>query len=130
MLYVVCMYCRMSSVGAETCCMSSVGTETCYMSSVGAETCCMSSVGTETCYMSSVGAETCHMFSVGTEACRQTVEGKEYTGTKDTTEDGVTCQRWDSQTPHDHGWTDPNKFPDATLSDAANHCRTPGDDGY
>ena len=36
------------------------------------------------------------------------------------------CQRWDSQTPHAHPYTDPAMFPrDATIADAANYCRNP-----
>ena len=39
---------------------------------------------------------------------------------------GVTCQRWDSQSPKSHPYTDPAMFPhDATIADAANYCRNP-----
>ena len=45
------------------------------------------------------------------------------------TQNGVTCQRWDAQTPHDHtSASDAQYFPDATLSDASNFCRIPTDD--
>ena len=39
---------------------------------------------------------------------------------------GVECQRWDSQTPWSHPYTDPAMFPhDATIADASNYCRNP-----
>ena len=53
--------------------------------------------------------------------------GKEYAGKLSVTVSGKTCQRWDSQTPHVHDNTNPDWFPDNTLSDAANYCRNPGD---
>ena len=48
-----------------------------------------------------------------------------YVGTLSTTENGKTCQRWDSQTPHSHSWTDESRYPDITVSDASNYCRNP-----
>ena len=48
-----------------------------------------------------------------------------YDGAVSSTLNGLTCQRWDSQTPHKHHYTDPSLFPEATLEDAANYCRTP-----
>ena len=54
--------------------------------------------------------------------------GNSYTGTVAVTQNGVTCQRWDAQTPHDHtSASDAQYFPDATLSDASNFCRNPTD---
>ena len=39
---------------------------------------------------------------------------------------GFMCQRWDSQVPHTHPYTNPSMFPhDGTLADAANYCRNP-----
>ena len=39
---------------------------------------------------------------------------------------GFMCQRWDSQVPHTHPYTDPAMFPhDGTIADAANYCRNP-----
>ena len=49
--------------------------------------------------------------------------GWAYGGTTSTTKSGLECQRWDSQTPHTHTWTDPNKFIDSTI--AHNYCRNP-----
>ena len=31
-------------------------------------------------------------------------KGQDYTGTIAVTKDGVTCQRWDSNTPHSHNY--------------------------
>ena len=48
-----------------------------------------------------------------------------YIGTWQTTRSGKTCQRWDSQTPHNPSSTyvQASQFPDASISDAANYCR-------
>ncbi|XP_035690797.1 uncharacterized protein LOC118425782, partial [Branchiostoma floridae] len=45
-----------------------------------------------------------------------------YRGTASVTETGRTCQRWDSQTPHEHTWT-PVNHPSAGLEQ--NYCRNP-----
>ncbi|XP_060558946.1 uncharacterized protein LOC132719211 isoform X2 [Ruditapes philippinarum] len=52
-----------------------------------------------------------------------------YNGFKSTTYDGHTCQRWDSQTPHKHSRNQADRFPDASVADAANYCRDPDDEG-
>jgi len=44
-------------------------------------------------------------------------QGKEYRGFKNTTKNGKTCQRWDSQSPHTHS-AKGDKF-------LENYCRTP-----
>ncbi len=51
-----------------------------------------------------------------------------YTGSKSSTITGLTCQRWDSQTPHEHTRTS-TLYPNADLSE--NYCRNPdgGGDG-
>ena len=48
-----------------------------------------------------------------------------YDETISSTLTGLTCQRWDSQSPHEHNYTDPRFFPDATLDEVRNYCRTP-----
>ncbi|XP_067900721.1 plasminogen [Heterodontus francisci] len=48
--------------------------------------------------------------------------GENYRGKISQTEDGVTCQRWNSQTPHLHGYN-PTFFPDKYLEE--NYCRNP-----
>ena len=35
------------------------------------------------------------------------------------------CQRWDSQSPHPHNLTDPERFPDVSVEAASNYCRNP-----
>ncbi|XP_060591426.1 plasminogen-like [Ruditapes philippinarum] len=50
---------------------------------------------------------------------------KQYSGTTTTTYDGHTCQRWGSQTPHKHTRTQPIRFPERSVTDAANYCRDP-----
>nr|XP_055041453.1 plasminogen-like [Misgurnus anguillicaudatus] len=48
--------------------------------------------------------------------------GEDYRGKINITLSGDTCQRWDSQTPHTHGYT-PSAFPGKFLED--NYCRNP-----
>ncbi|XP_019630377.1 PREDICTED: plasminogen-like, partial [Branchiostoma belcheri] len=48
--------------------------------------------------------------------------GASYRGTASITVTGKTCQRWDSQTPHGHGFT-PDNHPSAGLEH--NYCRNP-----
>ncbi|CAH1777808.1 unnamed protein product, partial [Owenia fusiformis] len=57
--------------------------------------------------------------------CKYTQVGFEYLGNLSITTTGLTCQRWDKQSPHAHKYTDPSKFPDITLGDAQNYCRNP-----
>lgn len=52
----------------------------------------------------------------------------EYTGHTSVTKDGNTCQSWAQDTPHQHKYHDNNMFPDDTVADAANHCRSPDND--
>ena len=60
-----------------------------------------------------------------------TPRGHNYMGTVNVTSAGIPCQRWDSDTPHIPHYNESFQFPDATLDDAANHCRNPQlvDDG-
>ena len=51
------------------------------------------------------------------------VRGLSYSGKVSVTQQNIPCQRWDSQHPHAHGYTDSSMFPDTTLADAANYCR-------
>ena len=46
-----------------------------------------------------------------------------YQGKHALTKDNVVCQRWDSQIPHEHTFTDASQYPDATVQDAENYCR-------
>ena len=45
-------------------------------------------------------------------------------GTISVTADGIECQRWDSQEPHQHGYTDARQFPDRDFNASANYCRS------
>ncbi|KAM7368395.1 hypothetical protein PAMP_014617 [Pampus punctatissimus] len=51
--------------------------------------------------------------------------GEKYRGKTSTTESGFTCQRWDSQKPHNHGYI-PSALPEKYLEE--NYCRNPDGD--
>ncbi|XP_071115791.1 uncharacterized protein [Haliotis cracherodii] len=58
-----------------------------------------------------------------------------YTGTQSTTRSGKTCQRWDGQEPHSHGYEDgqfiiPGFDSLQTVKESANYCRDPSRSGY
>ena len=55
--------------------------------------------------------------------CKQTALGEDYQGTVSVTENGLVCQRWDQQTPQKHDYGHDNKYPDGSVSAAANYCR-------
>ncbi|XP_019616148.1 PREDICTED: plasminogen-like [Branchiostoma belcheri] len=60
-------------------------------------------------------------FAMGTcEASCRVGDGASYRGTVSVTATGMTCQRWDSQTPHRHTMT-PAKYPSLEQ----NYCRNP-----
>ena len=50
--------------------------------------------------------------------------GLEYRGSISKTASGVACQRWDSQTPHQHNLKDED-MPGGSLSANENYCRNP-----
>ncbi|XP_034018016.1 plasminogen isoform X2 [Thalassophryne amazonica] len=58
------------------------------------------------------------------EDCIQ-CSGENYRGKTSTTANGFTCQRWDSQKPHNHGYN-PSALPDKYLEE--NYCRNPDGD--
>ncbi|XP_041354676.1 plasminogen-like [Gigantopelta aegis] len=63
--------------------------------------------------------------------CYRVVNGHVvYAGRKMTTESGITCQRFDQQTPHEHSRTNPASYPDASLAAAENFCRDPDGEGF
>ncbi|XP_061785460.2 plasminogen isoform X1 [Nerophis lumbriciformis] len=59
-----------------------------------------------------------------TEECIH-CSGEDYRGKVTTTESGYTCQRWDSQKPHNHGYI-PSALPEKYLEE--NYCRNPDGD--
>ncbi|XP_062858491.1 plasminogen [Trichomycterus rosablanca] len=64
--------------------------------------------------------ETCDIQNC-TEECIH-CSGEDYRGKVSSTESGYTCQRWDSQKPHNHGYT-PSALPEKYLEE--NFCRNP-----
>ncbi|XP_069370993.1 plasminogen [Paralichthys olivaceus] len=67
--------------------------------------------------------EHCNVASC-TEECIH-CSGENYRGKISTTENGFTCQRWDSQAPHNHGYF-PSALPEKYLEE--NYCRNPDGD--
>ncbi|CAH1238878.1 FN1 [Branchiostoma lanceolatum] len=67
---------------------------------------------------------TCWLLLVA-ESC-QMGDSASYRGTVSVTETGKTCQRWDSQEPHEHLSVTPGNYPSAGLQQ--NYCRNP--DGH
>lgn len=67
---------------------------------------------------------------IPTERCYTTSTHYQYTGKWSYTVTGILCQRWDSETPHGGGYTDPSLYPDDTVFDAANYCRDPDKTGF
>ena len=57
--------------------------------------------------------------------CLYTHFGTAYMGSVSRTKSGKACQRWSSQTPHDHDHTSDTEYPDSSVSEAANYCRNP-----
>ncbi|KAM3603515.1 uncharacterized protein V6R79_023870 [Siganus canaliculatus] len=67
--------------------------------------------------------EHCNVASC-TEDCIH-CSGEDYRGKTSTTENGFTCQRWDAQKPHNHGYN-PSALPEKYLE--GNYCRNPDGD--
>ncbi|XP_006631118.3 hepatocyte growth factor-like protein [Lepisosteus oculatus] len=65
--------------------------------------------------------ETCGIPRCEDEVC-MTCNGEDYRGQVDHTVEGLECQRWDQQYPHQHIYQ-PEKYPDKSLDD--NYCRNP-----
>ena len=57
--------------------------------------------------------------------CRVTVAGTDYSGHINKAKNGLSCQRWDSQTPHKHHYIDKEMFPEKNLTKAEDYCRNP-----
>ncbi len=57
--------------------------------------------------------------------CKLTTRGQDYMGVTSVTQGGITCQRWDTNSPHTNNHPEIEKYPDDSLADAANYCRNP-----
>ncbi|XP_052685066.1 uncharacterized protein LOC128164975 [Crassostrea angulata] len=72
---------------------------------------------------STVEFQYCNIPNCPENDCKITERGLGYRGKRQTTRDGIQCQRWDSVTPHK-----PNpkiSFPASSLSVQENYCRNP-----
>ena len=49
-----------------------------------------------------------------------------YKGRRICTTTARPCQRWDTQTPNVHNYTDDAMFPDDNVTEAKDYCRDPG----
>ncbi|NP_001098315.1 plasminogen isoform X1 [Oryzias latipes] len=67
--------------------------------------------------------EHCNVTSCGEDCIH--CNGEDYRGKASITENGYTCQRWDSQSPHSHGYN-PDAIPEKYLEE--NYCRNPDGD--
>jgi len=65
---------------------------------------------------------------IAVEDCNPTPDGSQYTGHTRVTVSGKQCQKWASQSPHEHSYKQNNMFPDGDVNDASNYCRNPS--GY
>ncbi|XP_072122076.1 plasminogen [Mobula birostris] len=74
------------------------------------------------CYTQDPGRRWEHCQIPSCEADCMFCSGENYRGRVSQTEDGITCQHWDSQRPHLHGYN-PTSFPDKYLEE--NYCRNP-----
>ncbi|KAK3589343.1 hypothetical protein CHS0354_009984 [Potamilus streckersoni] len=64
--------------------------------------------------------------SCGNDDCVRNSE--KYTGKRNCTISGLTCQAWKWKYPHDHRYIAEN-FPDGSISEAGNYCRDPNGSG-
>ena len=68
----------------------------------------------------------CFLRFTASAYCKQTAQGKEYAGTVSVTQNGLPCQPWASQFPHQHEFGNkPDNFPERNVSDTSNYCRNP-----
>ena len=67
---------------------------------------------------------TYHMCNYHSTECYTKEDGEDYRGVVNKTEQGEFCQKWTSQTPHEHSVT-PDKYPNDGLGNH-NYCRNPG----
>ena len=51
---------------------------------------------------------------------------REYSGTLSQSQSGLSCSRWDEVS---HNFTEPERYPEASMSDAQNYCRNPDGKG-
>lgn len=64
-----------------------------------------------------------YIINIDIDDCKITERGLEYRGNRQTTRDGIQCQRWDSTTPHKP--YPKISFPASSLSAQENYCRNP-----
>ena len=57
--------------------------------------------------------------------CKKSELGYEYNGTLSVTISGRKCQKWSIQTPHAHSNTNPEWFPERSITEVSNFCRNP-----
>jgi hypothetical protein len=65
-----------------------------------------------------------HVFFYTGPDCKLDIKGHTYAGNIMNTVTGRTCQRWNSQSPHQHNQQAAN-FPERHLGDAGSYCRNP-----
>jgi hypothetical protein len=68
----------------------------------------------------------CIYFKLGySRDCYRYGFAKVYQGYASVTMDNIPCQRWDTSYPHVHKYTHSDYYPDESVEDAGNFCRSP-----
>ncbi|XP_053392820.1 apolipoprotein(a)-like isoform X2 [Mercenaria mercenaria] len=62
--------------------------------------------------------------SCGVNECYGAGQSRNYTGRRNCTASGYTCQAWNTQSPHEHNFTS-SDFPDNDINEAGSYCRDP-----
>ncbi|XP_053387238.1 plasminogen-like, partial [Mercenaria mercenaria] len=67
----------------------------------------------------------CDIPQCSNKNCYKEGYSKLYQGYTSVTKGNLTCQRWDTQAPHEHTYDNPDDYPDPSIADANNYCRNP-----
>lgn len=66
-----------------------------------------------------------NLWSSRKQFCKLTESEPDYAGNLRNTLSGLTCQKWDTDSPHVNNFKDPSLYPDESLAAADNYCRSP-----
>jgi len=77
-------------------------------------------------FINNFGVANVRLLRAGGRDCNPSPSGRYYAGNTSVTVSGRTCQRWTSQSPHEHKDGD-DQFPDGSAAAAVNYCRNPNE---